>query len=55
MNPHVLKVETEDAIGTVADIFNKYKFLAVPVVDGRNVVQGIITLQDIVQAPAEEL
>jgi magnesium transporter len=55
MNPHVLKVETEDAIGTVADIFNKYKFLAVPVVDGRNVVQGIITLQDIVQATAEEL
>jgi magnesium transporter len=55
MNPHVLEVETEDGIGTVADVFNKYKLLAVPVVDGERVIQGIITLQDIVQATAKEL
>jgi magnesium transporter len=55
MNPHVLAVGTEAGVGEVADVFNKYKFLAVPVVDGRTVVQGIITLQDIVQATAEEL
>lgn len=55
MNPHIVKVETEDAVGTVADVFNKYKFLAVPVVDAENAVRGIITLQDIVQATAEEL
>lgn len=55
MNPNVLAVETEDGIGSVADVFNKYKFLAVPVVDPGGVVQGIITLQDIVQATAEEL
>lgn len=55
MNPHVVSVETGDGIGAVADVFNKYKFLAVPVLDERKTVQGIITLQDIVQATAEEL
>jgi magnesium transporter len=55
MNPHVVAVETGDAVGAVADVFNKYKFLAVPVLDERRTVQGIITLQDIVQATAEEL
>jgi magnesium transporter len=55
MNANVLAVETGDGIATVADVFNKYKFLAVPVVDAGSVVQGIITLQDIVQATAEEL
>lgn len=55
MNPHVLAVETEDSIGAVADVFNKYKFLAVPVVNAQSAIQGIITLQDIVQATAEEL
>jgi CBS domain-containing protein/sporulation protein YlmC with PRC-barrel domain len=55
MNPHVVSVETGDAVGDVADVFNKYKFLAVPVLDEKRIVQGIITLQDIVQATAEEL
>jgi magnesium transporter len=55
MNSHVVAVETCDAVGAVADVFNKYKFLAVPVLDERKTVQGIITLQDIVQATAEEL
>jgi CBS domain-containing protein/sporulation protein YlmC with PRC-barrel domain len=55
MNPRVLAVETGDGIGAVADVFNKYKFLAVPVVDAESAIQGIITLQDIVQATAEEL
>jgi len=55
MNPHLLKVGTDDDIKTVADVFNKYKFLAVPVVDGEGLIQGIITLHDILQATAEEL
>ena len=55
MNTRVLKVEAEDDIEAVARVFNKYKFLAVPVVDNDNVMRGIITLQDIVQATAEEL
>jgi magnesium transporter len=55
MNPHVVAVEAGDAVGAVADVFNKYKFLAVPVLDDKRTIQGIITLQDIVQATAEEL
>ena len=55
MNPHLVKVGTDDDVQAVADVFNKYKFLAVPVVDGEGVIQGIITLYDIVQATAKEL
>jgi magnesium transporter len=55
MNPRVIRIGSQDDIDTVADIFNKYKFLAVPVVDPEGVIQGIITLQDIVQATAKEL
>ncbi len=55
MNPHLVKVGTDDDIQTVADVFNKYKFLAVPVVDQEGVIKGIITLFDIVQATAKEL
>ena len=55
MNPHVISANIEDDIDRVADIFNKYKFLALPVVDTDNIIQGIITLQDIVEDRAEEL
>jgi len=55
MNSHVISVQIEDDIDRVADIFNKYKFLALPVVDKENVIQGIITLQDIVEDRAKEL
>jgi magnesium transporter len=55
MNPHVISVSLEDDLDKVADLFNKYKFLALPVVDTNNVIQGIITLQDIVEDRAEEL
>jgi len=55
MNPHVISVHIEDDINRVADIFNKYKFLALPVVDTDNIIQGIITLQDIVEDRAKEL
>jgi CBS domain-containing protein len=55
MNPHLVKVETEDDIEHVADLFNKYKLLAIPVVDQENIIQGIITLQDILEERAREL
>jgi magnesium transporter len=55
MNPHVISVHLEDDLDKVADLFNKYKFLALPVVDTDNMIQGIITLQDIVEDRAEEL
>jgi magnesium transporter len=55
MNPHVISVGIEDDLDKVADLFNKYKFLALPVVDPDSVIQGIITLQDIVENRAEKL
>jgi magnesium transporter len=55
MNPHLVKVEVEDDLDKVADLFNKYKLLALPVVDKDNIIEGIITLQDIVEDRAQEL
>lgn len=55
MNDRVMSVETSDSVEVVADLFNKYKFLAVPVLDAEGRIQGIITLQDIIQETAEEL
>jgi magnesium transporter len=49
MNPRLVKADVEDDIDKVTDIFHKYKFLALPVVDRDNAIQGIITLQDIVE------
>ncbi len=50
MNPRLVKAAVDDSVDAVTDIFGKYKLLALPVVDGDNVIQGIITLQDIVEA-----
>jgi len=55
MNPHLIKAGVEDDLATVAELFTKYKFIEIPVVDGEGVLQGIITLQDIVKAKPEEL
>jgi magnesium transporter len=55
MNPHLISASTEDDLGTVAELFTKYKFIEIPVVDKAGVLQGIITLQDIVKAKPEEL
>jgi len=50
MNTHLIKVEAEDNVDTVASLFKKYKFMALPVVDKEDVLKGIITLQDIMQS-----
>jgi magnesium transporter len=50
MNTRLVKVEAEEKIAAVTDIFRKYKFLALPVVDGNDRLQGLITLKDIMQA-----
>lgn len=55
MNPHLIKAGVEDDLATVAELFTKYKFIEIPVVDGEGVLRGIITLQDIVKAKPEEL
>ena len=55
MTPHLIKAGVEDDLATVAELFTKYKFIEIPVVDGEGVLRGIITLQDIVKAKPEEL
>ncbi len=50
MNTHLIKVEPEDHVDTVAALFKKYKFMALPVVDKEDMLKGIITLQDIMQS-----
>ncbi|MGA2586761.1 MAG: CBS domain-containing protein [Candidatus Aminicenantales bacterium] len=49
MNPHLVKVGPEDDVEDVAKLFKKYKFMALPVVDSHNILQGIITLKDIIE------
>jgi len=50
MNTHLVKVDPEDNVNTVASLFKKYKFMALPVVDKEDVLKGIITIQDIMQS-----
>jgi magnesium transporter len=54
MNPRLVTVEPEEKIGEVTELFRKYKFLALPVVDAGGVLQGLITLKDILQEEFEE-
>jgi len=54
MNPRLVSVTPEDDADTVKDLFKKYKFLAVPVVDEERRLAGIITLKDIMQERFEE-
>ncbi len=50
--PLTVDVQTDQE--EVANIFSKYSFLAIPVVDDRGALQGIITMDDIVQVLVEE-
>jgi CBS domain-containing protein len=49
MNTHLVRVWTDDDVESVAEVFKKYKFLMVPVVGEENVLEGIITFQDIME------
>lgn len=54
MNPHLVSVTPEEDADIVKDLFKKYKFLALPVVDEERRLTGIITLKDIMQERFEE-
>jgi magnesium transporter len=54
MNTRLIKTEPEAKVREVTELFRKYKFLAIPVVDGNDFLQGLITLKDILQAELEE-
>jgi len=46
MRKRVVKVHMDTDVHDVAEIFYKYNFTAVPVVDRRNILKGIITMRD---------
>lgn len=50
MNRDVVKLMVSDSLEQVAEIFTKYKFLTIPVVDQQDRLEGIITLRDGVEA-----
>lgn len=54
MNPHVIKVFTDDDQENVAQVIKDYDLLAVPVVDKEERLVGIVTVDDIVDVMEEE-
>ena len=55
MNPHVITVSTLDDQEKVAKMFDKYNFLAVPVVDKEKRLVGIITIDDAIDVLQKEV
>jgi magnesium transporter len=54
MNERLVSVGPQDDVEHVADIFKKYKFLAVPVVNEGGLIEGLITLKDIMESQLDE-
>ena len=55
MNPNVITVSTFDDQEEVAKMFDKYNFLAMPVVDKENRLVGIVTIDDAIDVLQEEI
>lgn len=54
METNVISVNTLDDQEVVAQMFNKYDFLAIPVVDRENRLVGIVTVDDAIDVMQEE-
>lgn len=54
VDTNVIKVETLDDQEEVTRLFDKYKLIAVPVVDKDNILVGIITIDDAIDVMQEE-
>ncbi|MEY8414726.1 magnesium transporter [Tissierella praeacuta] len=54
MEDEVIRVNTHDDQESVANVFRKYGFLALPVVDNENRLTGIITVDDIMDIMEQE-
>jgi len=54
MNERLVTVDPQDDVEDVAGIFKKYKFLAIPVVNEDGMIEGLITLKDIMESQLEE-
>jgi magnesium transporter len=55
MSTRVISVTTGEDKGTAAELFAKYRFRALPVVDDDGVMKGIITVDDVLEDVAPEL
>lgn len=54
MNRRVMKVTTDTDQTTVAMLVDKYRLLAIPVVDEENVLVGMVTVDDVIDVMEEE-
>jgi magnesium transporter len=54
MNPKVVRVRPDQPRADVADVISRYNLLAVPVVDAGNALLGIVTVDDAIDALADE-
>ncbi len=55
METNVIYVDTHEDQEIVAQMFNKYDFLALPVVDGEERLVGIVTVDDAMEVMQEEI
>ena len=55
MSTRVISVTTGEDKGAAAELFAKYRFRALPVVDDNRVMKGIITIDDVLEDVAPEL
>ena len=55
MEEDVISIATLDDQEEAANLFRKYSFIALPVVDGENRLVGIITVDDIVEETTEDM
>ena len=55
MSTRVISVTVDEDKGAAAELFAKYRFRALPVVDGEGVMKGIITIDDVLEDVAPEL
>jgi magnesium transporter len=49
MNAEVVSVRTVTAFKKVADLFAKYNLLALPVVDAEGKLEGVVTVDDVIE------
>jgi len=49
MNTRIISVNHHDDNRKVLEVVSKYNLLAVPVVDDQNILQGIITVDDVIE------
>ena len=54
MNKRVKKIKINDSSRKVIGFFRKYDYVVAPVVDEENVIKGLITLKDAIEAEMPE-